>query len=373
MDSPGVEDQLAKAFDALDRQLGARTASYDSTGDRGFVTADGRTVFAVTSVPYPGEGGEGVDPTDQVRKALARALPAGATVDVTGLDVLAAQAGGEPGESDTGVLIETLVGALGALVILAFVFGSLLALVPLLMAAVSILGTMLVILGLTQVTEVNFLVQYLVSLIGLGVAIDYSLLVVTRWREERARGCDRDEAVRRAMATAGRAVVFSGVTVAVGLLILVLLPVPFLRSVGYGSILIPLVSTLVALTLLPVLLATVGPRLDWPRLRKERSAGRLWTRWAGGVVRRPKLAIVAALLVLLPLGAAALTMRVGDAPAETVAQSGPARETLRALGSDGVPSGVLTPIEVLLPAGADSARAIDRLARGRRRPRRGRE
>jgi predicted RND superfamily exporter protein len=83
-----------------------------------------------------------------------------------------------------------------------------------------------VIWGLTAITAVSPIAQFLVALIGLGVSIDYSLLVVVRWREERARGRDGDEAVQRAMETAGRAVVFSGSTVAIGLLALVALPVP---------------------------------------------------------------------------------------------------------------------------------------------------
>src|SRR5205814_8831440 len=95
------------------------------------------------------------------------------------------------------------------------------------------------------------IVQFLVALIGLGVSIDYALLVVVRWREERAHGLIGDAAVERAMQTAGRAVVFSGTTVAIGLLALVALPLPFLRSVGYGGMLIPLISVLVAMTLLP--------------------------------------------------------------------------------------------------------------------------
>src|SRR5205823_5127047 len=129
---------------------------------------------------------------------------------------------------------------------------SFLAIVPLLMAITSILTTFLVVWGLTAVTEISPIVQFLVALIGLGVSIDYSLLVVVRWREERAHGRSGDEAVVRAMETAGRAVVFSGTTVAIGLLALVALPLPFLRSVGYGGMLIPLISVIVAVTLLPV-------------------------------------------------------------------------------------------------------------------------
>ncbi len=122
------------------------------------------------------------------------------------------------------------------------------------------------------------------------MAIDYSLLIVTRWREERAHGRENHEAVVVAMATAGRAVVVSGLTVAIGLIALVVLPVPGLRSVGYGGMLIPLVSTSVALTLLPALLGGVGPRVDWPRIRHEGDASRGWTAWTRAVVRRRWLA-----------------------------------------------------------------------------------
>ena len=184
------------------------------------------------------------------------------------------------------MLAEAIIGGVGALVVLLFVFASVLAVVPILMAIVSIMTTFVLLLGLTELTAVSPIVQFLIALIGLGVAIDYALLVVSRWREERAHGHSGDEAVQRAMESAGRAVVFSGVTVAIGLLALVALPLPFLRSMGYGGMLIPLVSTLVAITLLPVVLATVGPRLDWPHRRTDDKASRAWTRWAAAVSRR---------------------------------------------------------------------------------------
>ena len=101
------------------------------------------------------------------------------------------------------MLEETLLGALGALAVLAFVFASLLALVPLLIAAVSILTTFLIVLLLTTFTDVSFVVQFLIALVGLGVAIDYSLLVVSRWREEIAHGHSNDEAVRISLGLRG--------------------------------------------------------------------------------------------------------------------------------------------------------------------------
>ena len=113
------------------------------------------------------------------------------------------------------------------------------------------------------------------------------------------------------METAGRAVVFSGITVAIGLLALVALPLPFLRSMGYGGMLIPIVSVLVAITLLPVVLAKAGPRLDWPHLRSDDKASRAWTRWAQAVARRRWLAAGAGVAVIVALAFAATDIQLG--------------------------------------------------------------
>jgi putative drug exporter of the RND superfamily len=365
VDSPGTADALGRAFGDLAADPRLRVLAWPATtGDRRLVVEGGRTVYGLVWGPFQGEG---ADPAvaGTLADRLRRDLPPGTGVQVTGLDALRTAAAEEP--AGTGVLVETLAGGLGALVVLAFVFGSFLALVPLLIAAAAIITTFLAVLGLTGLVEVSFIVQFLVALIGLGVAVDYSLLVVTRWREELAGGHDREEAVRRAMATAGRAVVTSGGTVAVGLLALVLLPVPFLRSIGYAGLLIPLAATLATLTLLPVILATIGPRLDWPAGRRggppvDRGPGRRWTGWAAAVARHRWLATLAALVVLVPLGVAALGLRLGEPPAAVLARSGPARQALDRLEAAGVASGVLTPIEVLVPAGTDPSAAAARLA-----------
>ncbi len=246
IDSPAARRGLGRAFAQVAGMPGVRVVSYATTGDRRFISADRRTTYGLV-FPPPSAQLETRDPNlgPQVAGALRQGLPGGWSVQVTGVDELAS--GGTTSDSALGVLAEALLGALGALAVLAFVFGSLLALVPLLVAAVSILTTFLLILGLAELTEVSILVQYLVALIGLGVAIDYCLLLVTRWREELASGHQDEEAVRRAMATAGRAVLFSGGTVAIGLVPLALLPVPLLRSIGLAGMLVPLVSVLVTL------------------------------------------------------------------------------------------------------------------------------
>jgi RND superfamily putative drug exporter len=284
---------------------------------------------------------------------------AGAPVHLTGYDALSAQSGGGNGP---GVLVEALFGGLGALVVLAFVFASFLAIVPLLMALPAIMTSFLVVYGLTTVTGISPIVQFLIALIGLGVAIDYSLIVVVRWREERAHGHGGDEAIVRAMATAGRAVVFSGTTVGIGLLALIVLPLPFLRSMGYGGMVIPLVSVLVALTLLPVVLHSWGAKLDWPHRRTDDKASRTWTRWAEGIVRLRWVAAIGAVLVLGVLVLAATNLHPGIADVNTIAKKGDAKQGLAALERSGIGSGALLPNEVLV-RGASPDKVANAVAR----------
>jgi len=353
--SPGVKGRLAAAFAAVGAALpGARVVSYASTGDRAFVSADGRVTFALV-YPRAQPGAQAPPSVAAVQRALAGRPIAGARVQITGRDALASWStgGGTP-----GVLAETLVGGLGALFILILVFRSFMAVVPLLMALVAIPTTFLLVWGLTTLTAVSFIVEFLIALIGLGVAIDYSLLIVTRWREERARGHENQEAVRRAMATAGRAVVFSGATVSISLLALVALPVPFLRSVGYGGLLIPLVSVVVACTLLPALLSTVGPALDWPRHAHNERPSLLWAAWARGVVRRRWLAAAAAALVLGALLFPLSGLVLGNPSPDALTTSGPAYQGLRALETSGIGSGVLDPIEALATSRDGAALAV---------------
>ena len=345
--SPGVHRQLAAADRKLEQALpGSRLASYASTGDSAFVSPDRRTTFSIV-YPQPDKNstfGENTDAAKRATAALRGVTVAGSPVHVSGFDALQNDSGGDSG---TGVLLESLLGGGGALLVLAFVFASLLAFVPLLMAIVAIMTTFLLVYGLTAVTGVSPVVQFLIALVGLGVSIDYALLVVSRWREERAHGRTGDAAVQRAMETAGRAVVFSGTTVAIGLVAMVALPVPFLRSIGYGGLLIPLVSTLVAITLLPVMLAKVGSRLDWPHIRTDDKASRAWTRWAEAVSRRRWLAAGAAIAILAALIISATGLTLGDSSPDTIAKSGSAKAGLTDLERSGIGSGALLPTEIL--------------------------
>jgi putative drug exporter of the RND superfamily len=388
VDSAGVVARLA-AFDArvvgaggilANGQPAVKVVSFASTGDRRLVSADGRTTYSLAFIPPPPPGHAfEVPPQETAIRGLVNGMSvAGGTARLTGIDELVANNQGSDGPS---LLVESLLGGLGALAILAFVFSSFIAFVPILIAVVAIMTTFLVILAVTTFADVSVIVQFLVGLIGLGVAIDYSLLVVTRWREERSNGLDNDAAIHKAMETAGSAVVFSGTTVGIGLLALIVLPVPFLRSVGYGGMLIPVVSVAVATTLLPVILHSIGgsavrwpwryqfsagyiplfiPRLvrrlaTYPSIRREAHASRGWVAWARMVVRRRWIAAGLAMVGLTALVIPATHITVGTPVANSLAQSGPAREGLDMLTSSGLGTAGFQPHMILVSAGKDPA------------------
>jgi RND superfamily putative drug exporter len=364
VDSPGVGAELEAALGKVQAALpDARLASYASTGDPAFVSEDRRTTFALVYIPQLAGLEPGQQEAMRAQDALDGTTVGGAPVEVTGLEAL--RAGGAAGEEDgtrVTVLLEVLVAGAGALIILAFVFGSFMAIVPLLMAAVAIPTTFLLVWPLAGVTDVSVIIQFLVALVGLGIAIDYALLVVMRWREERRQnGASDEEAVHRAMAHAGWAVVFSGTTVAIALLALVVLPVPFLRSIGIAGMFIPLVSVAVAITLLPVVLATIGPRLDWPRASRPDRAGRFWTAWARIVVRHRWVAAVASAAVLVALASTAFSIQLGSPRAESLAQSGTARAGFEKLEASGIGAGPLSPFDALV-RGGDAEAVAEELA-----------
>ena len=225
-----------------------------------------------------------------------------------------------------------------ALVILLLVFGTGSALLPFLFAAATIPPALGIAWAAAHLLELSDYLRNMVLMIGLGIAIDYSLLVVNRYRDERRHGREHREAVEETMVHAGRTILFSGLAVSVGLALMLLLPVPFLRGFGVGGLVIPVVSMACALTLLPVLLLTFGERLERIRLiphglAERRHAGelRLWAAHAGWVMRRAKVLapLIAVLLVLaaLPL----IGIRVGPGSSSSLPPGIPAMRGLTIL------------------------------------------
>src|SRR4029450_1461502 len=222
---PGIQHAIERTSEAVP---GSRTGDWFDTHSDMYLSKDRHTMVA-TIYPPGNATFSSFPPIDQARAALEQATPAGVQSHLTGRDAIFASQGETSGP---GVLTETLIGALGALVILLFVFGTLPAVgMPLAMAAASILTTFACVYALTYVTDVSIIVQFLVALVGLGVSIDYALVMIFRFREELAAGRAPDDALVETMTHAGRSVIISGSTVAIGLLGRVILPLPFIRAI----------------------------------------------------------------------------------------------------------------------------------------------
>ncbi|HEY0415548.1 MAG TPA: MMPL family transporter [Gaiellaceae bacterium] len=366
--TPGVKKALAAAEAAVP---GARSSSYFSTGSRMYVSKDGHTTFAlIFNRGTPGFTFDTHD--DAARAALAENLPAGATGHVTGNDPIlsAADKGSSNGPS---VLTETLIGGVGALIILLFVFGTLPAVaMPLVTAAAAILNTFTLVWILTYITNVSIIVQFLIALVGLGVAIDYALLIIFRFREELGHGEDVESAVVTTMQHAGRSVIVSGSTVAVGLLSMVLLPLPFIRSIGIGGMLIPAVSVLAAITLLPAMLAMLGPRINRGRVMPKRivegDERRFWTWWANVIRRRAAVTAAIGAVVVAALLIPGVQLNPSESQAKDRPGGGDAIAGRDAIAAAGISAGVYKPFEVLVEGAATPAKLQSVVARVARTP-----
>ena len=314
------------------------------------------------------EGGEVASLLPQARQAAARAaaeLPTGKLVSVLPLDdsVIAAQIVSDLDPADAKGSTEAMRLAAGsipgarlyltgqaatehdldpvfaedlkkgelylaipiALVILIFTFGTLSFLVPFIFTLVTIPTTLGIIWIIANFMELTTYLTNLVSLIGLGIAIDYSLLMVYRFREELRNGQERDEAIVTMMNTSGRAVVFSGTAVAIGLALLLFMPLPFMRGFGVGGLIIPTVSVIAAMTFLPVILSLLGRRLErvrlLPRRLMERRADHehgFWAKLAHWIMRRPWPVTIGATAFLLLLTAPVLALELGPGSNEGI-------------------------------------------------------
>jgi RND superfamily putative drug exporter len=337
-----------------------RISSYFNTGSPAYVSKDRHTTFA--EIYTAGNQGFNADThTGDIRGRLQGDL-AGvhgiSSVSLTGRDALSDASSG----SGPSVITEALIGGAGALVILLFVFGTLPAvLMPIIVAVASILNTLTLIWALTYITNVSLIVQFLVALVGLGVAIDYALLMIFRFREELRHGEDTETATIEMMKHAGRSVVVSGSTVAIGLLSMVIIPIPVIRSIGIAGMLIPAVSVLAAITLLPAALSLLGPRINSVRVMPRRivegsdlEAG-FWWRWAHLVMRRPVVIGGIGALITAFLIAYGIQLNPAEAQAKDLPGKGDAFVGLQTLQRAGISAGVLKPFDVLVQGKAKAA------------------
>jgi RND superfamily putative drug exporter len=361
--SPAIEQSMQRAADAVP---GSFTSSFFTTQDLIYVSQDRHTAFEMI---YPA-GQSGVDKLSNakaIRAAAASDLPAGIAVNVTGRDALdeAAKDGNSGG---LGVLVEGLIGGLGALVILLFVFGTLPAvLAPIGIAIAAILNTFSLVWALTYVTNVSVIVEFLIALVGLGLAIDYALLMIFRFRDELREGNDVETALVETMTHAGRSVIVSGSTVAIGLLAMVALPLPLIRSMGLGGMLIPAVSVLATLTLLPAILAVLGTRINavrvMPRRLHDHGHGENggWGRWARFVLRRPAAIAAVGVVLVVALAGFGTQLKTGETALAHFPGGGTAIAGRQMLADAHISPGVMKPLDVLVENGGDPQQIAQRL------------
>src|SRR5215469_7153696 len=238
-----------------------------------------------------------------------------------------------------------------ALLVLLAVFGALVAsLLPLGLGVIAVAMGAVGLLGLAF--HLTFTVTNMVSMMGLAVAIDYSLFIVSRYREERRSGAAKLDAVQTTGATASRAVLFSGMTVVLALLGLMIVPNSVFRSLATGAIIVVIVAVAAALTLLPALLALLGDRIDrgqvFRRKRIHRAGpGTAWSRLAEAVMRRPAASVAAGVTVLVLLGLSMFGMHVGAAGVSSLPAGSQSRQAFTVLSREFV-GGLATPVQVVI-------------------------
>jgi RND superfamily putative drug exporter len=361
--SPAVRAAIARVVKANPRAL---TSSYFSTGNAMYTSHDRHTTFL--QVYPPGQNRLDVKSGAVKMRALAAAgLPVGITVNVTGYQPI--EEGTTHGASGgSSVLLEGLIGGLGALIILLFVFGTLPAvLLPLVVALAAILNTFTLVWALTYLTDVSIIVQFLIVLVGLGVAIDYALLMIFRFRDELREGNDVESALVETMTNAGHSVIVSGTTVAVGLLSMIVLPLPLLRGMGIGGMLIPVVSVLASLTLLPAMLSVLGQRVNRIRVMPRRliDTGHpedgAWGRWARFVLRRPVAVAAVGVAIVAVLAGFGTQLNPSEAQMKYFPGSGSAAVGRDQLAAAGISPGVLKPLNVLVEGGASAQQVAAKL------------
>ncbi|MBL8985672.1 MAG: MMPL family transporter [Gemmatimonadetes bacterium] len=338
--------------------------SYATRGDSLFLSDDGRLTFFLVSFSATGDSvGNLVRPFRvEMQHALAK-VPnrPGYQLRVTGrsaLDLDVRTVSAEDGRRFELRLLPL------TLVILVLAFGALVAaLLPLAIGVLAIAVSLTAIGLLATVMPMSVFVLNLTTMIGLGVGIDYSLLMVTRFREELARGSRRREAAERTLVTAGVAVFNSGLTVVVGFAALLLTPMVETRSVGIGGLVVVAVAVLLSVTLLPALLAALGRAIDRPRWLAKRltwyHAPQVWEKWARSLARHPIRALAVGSAVIIVLTLPVFWIRIGLParnwwPAQTEAGAGV--ETLSKMGV----SGYITPVRVLVevPEGKAATQAV---------------
>ncbi|MBF6605346.1 MAG: MMPL family transporter [Chloroflexi bacterium] len=347
-----IATSLAKV--ALDPHVSG-IVGYAGTHDRRFISTAGDAAYAIIQLTVTDEQSVGL--VDGIRAELTP--PAGYTLQLTGYG---------PITKDSAALSETdlqraeTVSLPFVAIILIIVFASIVAAgMPLIVAGLAIPSTLGLIYFVSQQVEMSVYVLNIATMLGLALAIDYSLFIVSRFREELARGRTTAAAVEKAIATSGKAVAFSGFAVMVGLSGLLLFTAPALRSIGLAGMLVVLSTLAFALTFLPAVLGMLGPRVNalsvsglLVRLGRTPNpgGGRRWEQVATAVMRRPVAVLIPVLALLFVLGSPFFHLTQGVPDAAVYPAGLESRDAYVALERN-FPKGETTPIEIVATVTGD--------------------
>ncbi len=359
-DTPGADATSAEFQGAIKTATAPLASSphvdgvvgYAETGDKTFISTAGDAAYVVVQLNVTDE--ESVAIVDDIRAAIVP--PAGYTTQLTGYGPIT-QDSAEQSEKD--LQKAELVSLPIVAVVLVLVFASIVAAgMPLLVAGLAIPFSLALVYIVAQQVQMSIFVLNIATMLGLALAIDYSLFIVSRYREELRRGRTVAEAVERAVATAGKAVAFSGIAVAIGLSGLLLFAAPAIRSIGIAGALVVLSSVVFALTFLPALLGMLGHRVNALSIRGLRHRFRpvsdnvevartsRWESVANAVMRRPITVLIPTLAILLIAGIPFLHMEQGVPGAEIYPPGVESRDAYVALQTEFAP-GETTPIVIL--------------------------
>jgi RND superfamily putative drug exporter len=268
------------------------------------------------------------------------------------------ETGGQLGQKVSKPATESseLIGIIAAAVILTFTFGTVAAmLLPILTAILALASALSVVLMFSHVTTVSTVAPTLATMIGLGVGIDYALFIVTRHFRGLKDGLELHESIARAVATSGGAVTFAGGTVTIALVSLAVAGIPLVTTMGLMAAIAVVFAVLGALTLLPALLAIIGPKINALRIRGRHPAAHpkqgAWARWAAGVARHPVIASLAALAILIPLAIPLLSLTLGQKDVAALPTSTTARRAYDLI-TDNFGAGVNGPLLIAVKLGS---------------------
>ncbi|MDQ3589839.1 MAG: MMPL family transporter [Actinomycetota bacterium] len=355
--SPAGREKVREVAEVIgDDRATARVLSYFETGEEAMISESGESTYVIASFDPDADDGAAVE-------RLQKEFADDEAITLGGGAVVGPQVGGIIGED----LARAEMLAFPILfVLLLWIFrGLVAALLPLLVGGLAIVGTFLGLrLVTTEITPLSVYAVNLVTGLGLGLAIDYSLFIVSRYREEIASTGPGREALLRTLSTAGRTVLFSSLTVAVALASLLVFPIRFLYSMGVGGMLVSLIAAVVALVVLPAILSLLGERVNalsfgrWRRAAETEARSAESTpfyRISHAVMRRPVVVAVATSVLLVTLGLPFLGIKLTSVDASVLPKEASARQVDEALEEE-FPPGQESPIYLAVKAPDDDPR-----------------